>query len=297
MKNHIDLHIHSNFSDGNLSPKDIIDEAYKNNVTTIAIADHDTIDAYSDDLYEYAKEKNIKIINAVEISTKTNQCSIHVLGYNFDVKNPILKEKISKLRNARHDYLHDVAKKLNELSFYVNIDELDKIKSVTKAHIALDVINNIKNKDILLKRFNHIPTKGEFIETIMNKGCPAYVKKETITPKEAVSLIKEAGGKAILAHPVAYKHENNLSDKEIEDLIQTMKADGIETNYIYINKNNQKINECEKWNEFAKENNLITTIGSDFHFKDNIHPEIGLINETITLTDEELENIIKNILT
>lgn len=297
MKNYIDLHIHSNFSDGALSPKDIINEASKNNVTTIAIADHDTIDAYSDELYEYAKEKNIKIINAVEISTKINKCGIHVLGYNFDIKNQILKEKLSKLRNARHEYLYNVEKKLNELNFHVNVDELDKIESVTKAHIALDVINNIKNKDVLLKTFHHIPSKGEFIETIMNENCPAYVKKETITPKEASLLIKNAGGKVILAHPVAYKYEDNLSDNEIEDLIKNMKADGIEANYIYIDKNNQKINECNKWNEFAKKRNLITTIGSDFHTKDNVHPEIGLINENLNLSNNELETIIKNILT
>lgn len=297
MKNYIDLHIHSNFSDGALSPKDIINEASKNNVTTIAIADHDTIDAYNDELYEYAKEKNIKIINAVEISTKINKCGIHVLGYNFDIKNQILKEKLSKLRNARHDYLYNVAKKLNELNFHVNVDELDKIESVTKAHIALDVINNIKNKDVLLKTFHHIPSKGEFIETIMNENCPAYVKKETISPEEASLLIKNAGGKVILAHPVAYKYEDNLSDNEIEDLIKNMKADGIEANYIYIDKNNQKINECNKWNEFAKERNLITTIGSDFHTKDNVHPEIGLINENLNLSNNELETIIKNILT
>lgn len=297
MKNYIDLHVHSNFSDGALSPKDIINEAYKNNVNTIAIADHDTIDAYSDELYEYAKEKNIKIINAVEISTKINKCGIHVLGYNFDVKNQLLKEKLSKLRNARHDYLYNVAKKLNELNLHVNVDELDKIEAVTKAHIALDVINNNKNKDVLLKTFHHIPSKGEFIETIMNENCPAYVKKETISPEEASLLIKNAGGKVILAHPVAYKYEDNLSDNEIENLIENMKADGIEANYIYIDKNNQKINECNKWNEFAKERNLITTIGSDFHTKDNVHPEIGLINENLNLSNNELETIIKNILT
>lgn len=297
MKNYIDLHVHSNFSDGALSPKDIINEAYKNNVNTIAIADHDTIDAYSDELYEYAKEKNIKIINAVEISTKINKCGIHVLGYNFDVKNQLLKEKLSKLRNARHDYLYNVAKKLNELNLQVNVDELDKIEAVTKAHIALDVINNNKNKDVLLKTFHHIPSKGEFIETIMNENCPAYVKKETISPEEASLLIKNAGGKVILAHPVAYKYEDNLSDNEIENLIENMKADGIEANYIYIDKNNQKINECNKWNEFAKERNLITTIGSDFHTKDNVHPEIGLINENLNLSNNELETIIKNILT
>lgn len=90
----IDLHIHSNISDGNLSPKEIIDEAVKSGVYTIAIADHDTIDAYTNDLFNYAKEKNINIINAVEISTKTKKSGIHVLGYNFDINNYDLKQKL-----------------------------------------------------------------------------------------------------------------------------------------------------------------------------------------------------------
>lgn len=292
----IDLHIHTNISDGKLTPKEVIDEASKNGVSIIAIADHDTIDAYNEELYNYVKEKKIKIINAVEISTKTKKAGIHVLGYNFDINNPELKKKLSTLRNARHDYLYNVADKLKQLGYIVNVKELDKIEAVTKAHIALDVIDNKDNKKLLIKNFGHIPNKGEFIETIMNENCPAYVKKETITPKEAANLIRKAGGKVILAHPVAYKYEDNLSDEEILTLIKEMQADGIESNYIYIDRNNNKINEIEKWNNFAKENNLITTVGSDFHNKDNIHPTIGLINEKVYLTNMNLTNIIDNLL-
>ena len=72
MKKTIDLHIHSNLSDGELSPKEIIDRAVDNGVSVMAIADHDTTLAYSDELFNYAKEKNIKLITAVEISTKYN---------------------------------------------------------------------------------------------------------------------------------------------------------------------------------------------------------------------------------
>ena len=295
MEKIIDLHIHTNISDGALTPKEIIDEAVKNNVHTIAIADHDTIDAYTQELYDYAKEKNINLITAVEISTKINKAGIHVLGYNFDKKNKKLLKKLSLLKNARHDYLFNVTKKLNELGYKVNIDELDKIEAVTKAHISLDVISNKENEKLLISNFGHIPSKGEFIETIMNENCPGYVKKESITPTEAAELIREANGKVILAHPVAYTYEDNLTDEEIISIIKDMKADGIESNYIYIDKNNNKINDIEKWNKYAKKLNIITTIGSDFHNFDNIHPIVGLLNEDINLSLNDINNILYNI--
>lgn len=293
MKKRIDLHIHTNKSDGAFSPKEIIDEAVKNEVDTIAIADHDTVEAYDNNLFEYAKANNVKLIKAVEISTKIDKAGIHVLGYNIDVNNKEFNEKLYKLRNARHIYLHDVAKKLKELGYKVNVEELDKVDAVTKAHIALDIVENSENKEILMQDFGHIPEKGEFIETIMNEGCPAYVTKATITPKEAAELIRSAGGKAILAHPVAYEHEDNLTDDEILDIVKDMKADGIETNYIYINRNNETINEIRKWNEFANKCNLPVTVGSDFHNKDGIRPEIGLINKDVDFSEEYLDKIVK----
>jgi len=288
----IDLHIHTTCSDGELSPKEIIDEAVKNGVKTIAIADHDTTEGYTKELYAYAKEKNINLINAVEISTKTNKSGIHVLGYNFDLKNKKLNEKLKKLRNARHDYLFNVAEKLKKLGYLIDVPKLDKIDAVTKAHIASNIVDNKDNEEILMKAFNHVPSRGEFIETIMNEGCPAYVKKESITPEEASKLIKEANGKVVLAHPVAYTYEDNLTEKEIEELVIRMQADGIETNYIYIDRNNVKHNDIAIWNKLAKKLNLATTIGSDFHKKDDIHPTIGLINEDIKLTEKDIVDIL-----
>ena len=291
MRKLIDLHIHTNISDGVLSPKEVIDEAYINDVKVISIADHDTIDAYTDEIFEYAKSKNIILIPGVEISAKAEKSGVHILGYNFDINNKNLKEKLYLIRNSRHKYLHDVTKRLNELGYVVNLDELDKIDAVTKAHIALDIISNKKNEKILLKEFNEIPTKGDFIEKIMNEGCIAYIEKDSITPKEAADIIRQAGGKVVLAHPVAYEYEDGLNEKDILKIVKEMNADGIEANYIYIDKNNKKVNESDKWNTFAKENNLIVTIGSDFHKIDNIHAKIGL-KEDIFLTDKETENII-----
>lgn len=291
----IDLHIHTNKSDGLLSPKEIIDEAKRKQVQTIAIADHDTVDAYTDEVYNYAKDNGIELITAVEISTKTKKCGIHVLGYNIDTSSKYLNESLKKIRNARHDYLHNVANKLNEMNYILNINKLDMIGAVTKAHIAMDIISNKTNEKQLLKQFGHIPSKGEFIETIMNENCPAYVKKETVTPKEAAEIIRKAGGKVVLAHPVAYVHEDNLTMNEILEIINDIKADGLEANYIYTDRNNNIVNEIEKWNKFAEENHLFVTIGSDFHMEDGNHAEIGLENVGVVLEDEKADEILEKI--
>lgn len=292
----IDLHIHTNKSDGLLSPKEIIDEAKRKQVQTIAIADHDTVDAYTDEVYNYAKDNGIELITAVEISTKTKKCGIHVLGYNIDISSKYLNESLKKIRNARHDYLHNVANKLNEMNYILNINKLDMIEAVTKAHIAMDIISNKTNEKQLLKQFGHIPSKGEFIETIMNENCPAYVKKETVTPKEAAEIIRKAGGKVVLAHPVAYVHEDNLTMNEVLEIINDMKADGLEANYIYTDRNNNIVNEIEKWNKFAEENHLFVTIGSDFHMEDGgNHAEIGLENVGVVLEDEKVNEVLEKL--
>lgn len=296
MTKRIDLHIHTSISDGVLTPKEVIDEAVKNGVSVISIADHDTIDAYTDELFEYAKSKNIKLIPAVEISTKTKKSGIHVLGYNFDLEDAKFKEKLKQIRNARHDYLHKVAKKLIELGYCVNLTELDKIGAVTKAHIAIDLTNNPANKDKLLEEFGHIPAKGEFIETIMNENCPAYVEKVTVTPREAGEIIRAAKGKVVLAHPVAYEHEDNLTEEDILNIIKELKPDGLEAYYLYVDKDNKKFDETKKWREFAKDNNLFVTIGSDFHnTKKRLKPQIGFANTDFTLAEEIIEEIVSNL--
>ena len=117
---HIDLHIHSTCSDGKFTPKQIVDEAIKNNVLYFSIADHDTVSAYTDELFEQLKDKNICLIPAVEISTKFNGVGIHVLGYNIDVTNEFLIKRLYEIRNTRHIYLEKVTRKLEELGYKVN---------------------------------------------------------------------------------------------------------------------------------------------------------------------------------
>ena len=295
MKKIIDLHIHTNISDGKFSPTEIIDEAARKGINTIAIADHDTIDAYTEELFEYAKSKNIEIITAVEISTEIDRCGIHVLGYNIDVNDQKFRQELYNLRNNRHIYLHDVAEKLRELGYKINEEKLDKIDAVTKAHIAQNIVDNPENANLLISTFGYIPKRGEYIETIMNEGCPAYVKRKGISPVQAAKMIRMAGGKVVLAHPVAYEYIDNLQEEDIAKIVDEMKPDGIEANYIYITRDGKKIDDTEKWNNFAKKRNLFTTIGSDFHNKDDKRKKMGLIGD-ITLDEQTVNEIIKQLL-
>lgn len=292
----IDLHVHTTCSDGSLSPKEIIEEAIQKGVRVLSITDHDSIEAYNEELYELAKANNLKIIPGVELSTRNGKVGIHVLGYQFDLNNLELKQAIERLKNARHNYLYKVAEKLNQIGYTISLFELDQIEAVTKAHIALSVIEHKDNQELLMAQFQHIPTKGEFIEAVMNEGCQAFVEKETITPKEAALLIHSAGGKVILAHPVASIHEDGFTEETILSLVREMNADGIEAYYLYVNRNNQIMDEIKQWVDFAKKHQLLTTIGSDFHNKDGIHPEIGFIKDFIDFDSVPVDEIIASIL-
>ena len=142
MEKKIDLHIHTNCSDGDNSIYEVIDMAINNKLDMISITDHDTVMAYSDEVFKYAYDRGIELVTGVEISVKYNNETIHVLGYNIDVENENLNNKLEMIRNQRHIYLRDVADKFMTLGYIVNVDSLDKIEAVTKAHIANDIINN-----------------------------------------------------------------------------------------------------------------------------------------------------------
>lgn len=290
-----DLHIHSICSDGMLNPYEIIDEAKKNGVNIISICDHDTIDAYSEDLISYAKEKEVELIYGVEISTKYQGTGIHVLAYDFDLNDENFRQMLDENKNQRMIYFHDVTKKLNSLGFKIHTDELAQIEIITKAHIAKDIINNKANHSILLNYFDHIPECGEFIEEIMNEGKKAYVKKKVFCLKEISDSIRKAKGKVILAHPVCYQYEDGLDNTDILAIINELQADGIEAVYIYVDKNMHKVNEINQWLDFAKQHHLQITLGSDFHAFSQFHPVIGLLNEDIRINEKQIKKLIQNL--
>ena len=291
----IDLHIHTTKSDGDLSPKQIIDLAVQNAVKYIAITDHDTLGAYTTELFEYAKKQGITLIVGVEISTKYEGKGFHVLGYNFDYRDEELNSLLKKIREVRSKYLMDVNEKLNDLGYVLNVEKLKRVESVTKANIAQDIVENPKNEAKLIEDFGYVPNRGVFIESMMNFGCPAHVKKEAITPREVSLAIKKAGGRVVLAHPVVYDRKDKIADQFIENVISTMDIDGIEANYIYYDKLGNRFDDIYKWKEFARIYGLFETVGSDFHLDDGTKPKIGFVNQNLTLDEQQVLKLLENL--
>ena len=293
----IDLHNHTTKSDGHVDPFGVVDMAANHGVEILAITDHDTVAAYTPELFEYAKQRGVLLIPGVEISAHDHRGGFHVLGYNIDVTNERLVSELQRLRDNRKDYLFEVAEKLLEFGFVVDTEKLSQVESVAKGNIAEDIIANPVNRENLLAMFGEIPNKAVFITALMNKGCPAYIKKASITPKEAADLIREAGGKVVLAHPIVYVYDKGLPEEDIISLIDDMMPDGLETNYIHFDKKGVRRNESQKWGEVAKQRGLFETIGSDFHWNDGIKPLVGFVNEEMEFSDEQIVSLMNSIFT
>lgn len=259
----IDLHIHSNFSDGAYSVDEILEIAQKTSCTTISIVDHNTCDAY-----EYLKNMNTKIffgkiISGCEFNTFYNHIPIELLGYDFD---PDLLTIY--LKNA-YKYSPEELKYFEEETF---------IKQCTKNNIklALDMYEKDDNEHIssyLYKCLKYYKENIEFFETEEDYNNPKVFYRKYMsnpnsiffcnteeffpTPEEVVDLIKSSGGKVFIPHIFEYKDN---AYKILHGLLNTIPVDGIECFYSKFTVDERNI-----MAKFARENNLLISGGSDCH--------------------------------
>lgn len=272
----LDLHMHSYFSDdGEFSPESIIDKAIENGLNLISITDHNSVKANSVAL-EYIKEKNISYIPGIEIDCQYNGLNLHLLGYNFDftkscfadLEENIIKEeqkagikRIEKIKEATNLYL-DAEDVLNKSTNGIIPGEL----------IAEVLLDDERNKDSeILKPYRTGGKKSDmpyvnFYWDYFSQGKPAYVHIEYISLSEAIKMIQDNGGIAIIAHP-GNNLKNNLNI--INDLIAEG-IDGIEVFSSY--HSNETI---DFFYNKAIENKLLITCGTDFHGKNKPNIELG----------------------
>lgn len=267
----VDFHVHTNFSDGLLSPKDVVKRASKNGVSILAITDHDTIDGISEAIEE-SKLHNIKIIPGIELSTNYNGESIHVLGYFKDdsYKEKEFVEFLDKIKNRRIHRAKEMIQKLKDV-FNIEIKFEDVIKYgenvVARPHIAKAIIDA-----------GYPYTQDYIFDNFIGKGKPAYIETTKITVKEGVDLLHKYNALVFLAHPILINNSN------ISDFLK-FNFDGIEGVYFLNSKTQEK-----ELLDFANKNNLLVSAGSDCHgdfINDSRHGDIGDMN-----LDENYINLI-----
>ncbi len=259
----IDLHTHTNFSDGSLPPEALIDLAVESKIDVLAITDHDEIGALPA-AFEYAMSLPIKIVSGVELSIEYDlpgHGHLHIVGLFIDYKNNTLINALNELKQARCDRIKTMVQKVTTLGYDLNIDELNQNigrGSAGRPHLARMLIE----KGIV----NDIP---EAFSKYLSKGQPAYVPKKKLSAELAIDLIHRAGGLAIVAHPFSLGFSTY---PEIGREILKLKALGLDGLEAYYTSHNVYLT---KWLlDFARENGLLISGGSDFH--GDPRPEIQL---------------------
>ncbi|MBR4178785.1 MAG: PHP domain-containing protein [Bacilli bacterium] len=284
----IDLHCHTVHSDGELTPIEILNLAIDNGISTLAITDHDNIDGVKrvrKDYSDFLNQSGLEFINGVELSVKVNHGRMHMLGYNIDIYNKELNDKLNEMKNnsmySMISYFNDLRREKN-----ISFSTEDILKVFNKS-------GNIGRPQIakLLVKYGYVNSVQEgFDKYLIDMYERVRKLNKGINYKEAIELIKNAGGYAILAHPYSLEMNELELLKTIRELI-SCGLDGIEVYHSNHTKEQMKL-----YLEIAKKYNLLYSVGSDFHGK-NVKPDIELgsgKNNNLNIKEVSLVRKIKN---
>ena len=255
-----DLHMHKTFSDGKLTPEEVVAQAKAAGLKYIAITDHDTVDGVSY-LYENGMypTKGIHVIPGIEFSAHHPVHEIHILGFNVDIYYPDLLDKLNDVTEARWTRFSDMVEKLQALGYPITEGEVLTLaggsKSISRSHIAR----------ILVKK-GFFSSVREAFSAVLEKGKPAYVPHYHLEVEEIIELIKAAGGTPVLAHPKL------VGD---DDLVRDICKRGIEGIEVFYPRHDAA--DTARYYMMAQEFNLLPAGGSDFHGYPTRQPsEIGI---------------------
>jgi len=266
MTKYADLHLHTVYSDGTYTPEELVAKSVKAKLAAIAITDHDTVGAIGPAM-KLAKEVDLEILPGIELSAEYEGQEIHILGYLIDYKSKALKEKLAKLREIRVERIHKIVAKLKEMDVILPPEAVFALSgngTVGRLHVARAMVKE-----------GLIGCTYEAFQKYIGDKCPAYVLGFKLSPKEAVKVIKDAGGVPVLAHPYIIKDDNLLIE-----LINS----GIMGLEVYYPEHSQSM--VNFYLELAKKYNLVLTGGSDCHGAAKSEVRIGSMKVPYELVEK-----------
>lgn len=273
----IDLHIHTTASDGSHTPTEIVRLAARKGLKAIAITDHDTIDGIDEAVSE-GKKVGLEVLGGLELSVKLSEVNIHLLGYLFDKGDNQLLAALGEIQDARQKRNQQILKELQSLDFPIESTELQRISTsgqTGRPHIAKLLINK-----------KVVATMDEAFEKYLGQGAVAYVPRKIYDVEDAIQIIKNAGGVAVVAHPFQIEKSGEDTLQILEKLI-TLGLDGVEVYYPNHSKSFKK-----QLLSYAKKRSLLVTGGSDYH--GDIRPGTSLAGGKNVSVPYELLEILKN---
>ena len=256
-----DLHSHTLYSDGTLSPAELVVRAKEQGVDYLALTDHDETSGL-DEAQKKANEININLVHGVEISVSwDNNQTIHVVGLNIDKDNEALQVGLAQIRQERVRRAKKIALKMEKCGIdnvWEIIVEENGFEALTRTHFARFLLKHEHVKDI----------QQAFKKWLGRKG-KAYVSGHWAPMKEGVNWILQSGGQAVIAHPVRY----GMTNRKLEELVLDFKDVGGTGLEVVGNRYSQQ--ERSSMASMARRFDMLASVGSDFHSPGNPYTELG----------------------
>lgn len=248
----IDLHTHSNRSDGTDSPSELITNAVAAGLDVVALTDHDSTAGWDEAGQAAMDAGSIELVRGIEISTKLDGKSVHLLGYEFDPTDVALLEELERVLDGRNGRLPKIVAKLNALGIEITVAEVEakakNAKASGRPHVA----------DVLVDK-NVVADRDQAFNDYLTPGRPGYVERYAAPLEGAIGLLRAAGGKTVLAHPWSRGSDQVLTPQRIAELAE-LGLDGIEVDH-----NDHDLESRARLGQLARELGLAQTGSSDYH--------------------------------
>lgn len=241
----VDLHVHTCFSDGAFSPKEVVEYAKKTGLSCIAIADHDCIDGIAP-ARRAAKKLDLEIVPAVEMTAREKNIEIHILGFYPDIKDKDFLGKLEVIRRSRIDRMDKIIEKLKKYNVIIDPEEVLKISgpgSVGRLHLAA-----------VLEDKGYVSSVREAFGRFLGDKGPCYVRHLEMSAKDTILELKRVGAVAVFAHP------NLMGGESLIPKLVGYGLDGIEAYH-----SEHSPSAARRYVELAGEYHLLVTGGSDCH--------------------------------
>lgn len=242
-----DLHTHSSFSDGLLTPTELVDLAYGNGVRILALTDHDITDGLPEAFQAASRYPDLTLIPGIEMSTDVPGNEVHIVGLFIDWKDAAFQAKLTELRESRRNRAQKMVERLKQLGKPVAWEQVEKMAgqgTVGRPHIARALVEA-----------GHVKSVTEAFNLYLSRTGPAYVERERLSPGQVVELMLKVGGLCTLAHP----RELDL----LNGLLADLKAAGLIGIEVYYQ--DYEPEEIERLRALAEKFDILPLGGSDYH--------------------------------
>ncbi len=278
----VDLHTHSNKSDGSYTPTELVDYAIAKGLSAVALTDHDTIDGLTEAV-SYAKtltqagKPSVEVVPGIEFSTKHGERDVHVVGLYISHEAPQFRTKLQEFVDSRTNRNIKMCRNLQEAGIDITYEKLQAMHPdavITRAHYAAYLLGH-----------GYVKSRQDAFAQYLGDHTKYFVPREKVTPAQAVELILEAGGVPILAHPPLY----HMGNSALENLVSTLKEAGLMgIEVLYSTYTNQDERDMFR---LAEKYSLLPSGGSDFHGVNKPGLDLGCGYGKLFVPEEFLYNI------